>query len=310
MAIPNRLIFIWFGREFPYGNILALRSAQKQCRPDEILLVVDHPNEVLGCLGSLAEWPEMKIVRASPDWFEDLPPGGTLASEVFEKSSHAPTKSNLLRLAVLYHSGGVYLDFDTITVRDLSPLRQGEGFFGLERVVFPFSFLARKNPLKWISAGLLLLLRELCARLPGGWKIFRRMEGMYPLAANNAIFGFEPRHPFLARCFLNLTAVPRAQLYRRFRLGTHLLQEVSQNQSGQTISAHPPSAFFPLGPEISNHWFLPGTAKSLPKMISDQTFIVHWYNSVESRFLKEPLTRDWLSKHEDSAIAELVRRFC
>lgn len=54
VMIPHRLIFIWFGRSFPYGNLLALRSARKGFTPDEVLLIVDDPDMVMSTLEDVA----------------------------------------------------------------------------------------------------------------------------------------------------------------------------------------------------------------------------------------------------------------
>lgn len=314
MAIPNRLFFIWFGRSFPYGNLLAMRSARKQCRPDEIVLIADAVDAVREKLGSqpgdVGAWPELRVVEANESWFDGLPHGGEIARQVFTQSKHAPTRANLLRLAALHKLGGIYLDFDTVTVCDLSSLRVGSAFFGLEHVVFPRAFYQNRNPLKWVTAGLRLAMRDMFARLPGGWQYFRSIEGAYFAAANNAVLGSEAGHGFLAHCFDLIANVPEAERFVRFRLGTHLLQEASSSVSQYSdVNALPPQVFYPLGPEISNHWFRPGTASQLDQMLLPTTQVVHWYNSVEGRYLKQPLDEGWLAAHADTAMAELVRRF-
>src|SRR5690606_8045368 len=159
---------------------------RKHCRPSEILLLADHPDRIKEQLEDCAHWPELRVAAASADLLAGLP-AAEVASGVFAHSGHAPTKANLLRLAELYHRGGIYLDFDTITIRDLAPLRHMGGFCGEEPVVFPLVFLDRRNPLKWPRAAALLALRELFARMPGGWRAFRRVEGLYDKALNNAI---------------------------------------------------------------------------------------------------------------------------
>lgn len=47
----------------------------------------------------------------------------------------------------------------------------------------------------------------------------------------------------------------------------------------------------------------------LDDMIFADTRIVHWYNSVEERFLKTKLDRAWFEQHPDTAFAEMVRRY-
>jgi Glycosyltransferase sugar-binding region containing DXD motif len=313
MAIPNRLFFIWFGRSFPYGNLLAMRSARKQCRPDEIYLIADTVDAVREQLGNqpgdVGTWPELRVVEANETWFDGLPAGGEIARQVFAQSKHAPTRANLLRLAALHKLGGVYLDFDTVTVRDLSGLREASAFFGLEHVVLPRAFYQSRNPLKWVTAGLRLAARDVCARLPSGWRFFRALEGAYFAAANNAVLGSEAGHAFLAHCFALIARVPEAERFVRFRLGTHLLQEATLQSAASGVRVVPPAVFYPLGPEVSNHWFRPGTAAQLDHMLLPSTQVVHWYNSVEGRYLKQALDESWLVAHADTAMAEMVRRY-
>jgi hypothetical protein len=309
MSIPNRLIFIWFGKNFPYGNYLAMQSARRQCQPDEILLLCDQPDAIRPHLGPAAEWPELKLLPADVSWFEDLPAGTETVRAIFEKSRHPPTRANLLRLACLYRHGGIYLDFDTVTLRDLEPLRHHSGFCGEEHLVLPLADLPRANPFKWARAGVLLALRDLFARLPSGWKTFRLFEGLFSSAANNAVLGAQAKHPLLTWCFQRIQDLPQNQWHRRYRLGTHLLQEAVASGCDPTFQALPPRAFFPLGPEVSNHWFRPGTAAHFLEMAGSDTWVVHWYNSVEARYLKQPLTAHWVAQHSDTAMAEMVRRF-
>ncbi len=314
MSVPNRLIFIWFGNRFPYACKLALRSARKQCRPDEILFLAGNPEAMVSSqidgLDDIAAWPELKVEKADGRWFEGLPEGGDLARELYARSASPASKANLLRLAILYQVGGIYLDCDTITVRDLSPLRDLRGFAGMETVVFPAQFRKWKNPGKWPLAGARLGMREVLARMPSGWRGFRFLERFYFQAANNAVLGAEAGHPFLAECFAALGSIPEKDRLRRFRLGTHLLQEMTENRSRDDFTLLPSGHFFPLGPEISNHWFFPGTARQVSELLRSETSVVHWYNSVEHRFLKQEITPAWVAEHLDTGFSELVRRYC
>lgn len=336
--IPQRLIFIWFGPAFPYGNLLALRSARRGFTPDEILLIVDDPDAVMNTLEDLApdirQWPGLTVRRADTSWFEGLPHVDALAADLFGKGLSPATKANLIRLAALYKLGGIYLDFDTITLGphasaphrpDPRALFAASAFCGAEPLALPASLFDSRNPLRWAAAGVRLATRQLCAHLPGGWKFFRTFEGLYPAAPNNAILGAEAGHPFLETCFRLMAELPAAERVKRFRLGTHLLQRAVAATTTRSapspqglhtpprsrdLHVFPPPHFYPLGPEISAHWFKPGTAAHLDDMLRPETTIVHWYNSVESRLGGGALTRGWVETHGDTAFAEIVRRWC
>jgi hypothetical protein len=314
--IPNRLIFIWFGSRFPYGNALALRSARRLFKPDEILLIAGDVESVRAGLGqwgiSETEWTELRLEAAGPEWFDGLPHAAELARTLF--TSRPPlspaTRANLIRLAALYKRGGVYLDFDTITVRDPAPLLAKGGFCGTESLALPAGLFHSVNPLRWAAAGLRLGARQLLANIPGGWRLFRPLERLYAAGANNAVIGAQAGHPFLETCFRLMAALPAGERRRRFRLGTHLLQKAVDTGPLHDFEVLPTRYFYPLGPEISSHWFKPGTAERLDEMLLPDTYIVHWYNSVESRFLKQELTPEWVARHPDTAMAEMIRRFC
>lgn len=329
--IPPRLIFIWFGKSFPYGNLLALRSARRWFAPEEILLIAEDPEALRDKLEECAAWPELRLMEADTGWFEGLPHGADeIAREVFAKGLSPATRANLIRLAALYKLGGIYLDFDTITLgpteshpaRDPRALFTREGFCGAEPLALPAALFGSRNPFKWAAAGVRLGARQVCANLPGGWKLFRAVEGLYPAVPNNAVLGATARHDFLDLCFRLMAELPAAERVKRFRLGTHLLQRAAAAHTRRTplqpprtgdqqgFDILPPPHFYPLGPEISAHWFRPGTAKHLDEMLRPETTIVHWYNSVESRLGGGALTRGWVETHGDTAFAELVRRHC
>lgn len=334
--IPNRLFFIWFGARFPYANLLALRSARRGFKPSEILLIGDDPEGLKDKLGEAATWPELRLLKADASGFDGLPHDvDAIARDLFAKGLSPATKANLIRLAALYKRGGVYLDFDTITLhgedefggRDPARLLQRSGFCGAEPLALPADLFASRNPLRWMAAGARLAARQVFAYVPGGWRAFRALEGLYPPAPNNAVMGAEAGHPFLDLCFRMISELPPGERVKRFRLGTHLLQRAvaryrSEQPGRKDWTGHvgppenrpfdvlPPTCFYPLGPEIAAHWFKRGTAKRLDAMLRTETTVVHWYNSVESRLWGRALTPEWLARNPDTAFAEMVRRYC
>jgi len=133
----------------------------------------------------------------------------------------------------------------------------------------------------------------LCAKLPEPDRAFRPIEGAYPQAVNNAVLGACRHNRVLARALERIPTLSQEAQLRRFRLGTHLMQEVTGNQSSPDMEVLPPAAFYPLGPEISIAWFRPGSAERLESLVGPDTYLVHWYASLESR-LDHPLDRQWI----------------
>lgn len=140
-----------------------------------------------------------------------------------------------------------------------------------------------RRPLAYSAGVLRSSVRAVLARVPRGYKAFRRIEKFYPLAANNAVLGARPGHPFVLELLTRALALPRERALRRFALGTHLLQAALEEYRGDDVEVLGPSAFYPLGPGISQHWFRRGARASLWEVLAPDTRVVHWYASLRTR---------------------------
>jgi hypothetical protein len=301
------LIFIWFGSRIPFGGLVAVRSAVRSCRGAEVLLLHEGLDPSSPGARAIEAEPGVRLERAGVEWFRDLPGGGRIPRRLYEELPSATARSNLLRLAVLWKLGGIYLDMDTIVVRDLAGLGRREGFCGLEHVALPEDLFRSLNPARWAAAGARLAAREACARMDRGVGIFRRMEHRYHLAVNNAVLGSRPLNPFLARTFEEVSAMPPGLRMRRWELGTHLLQRMTGNRSVAGMDVLSPGYFYPLGPEISVHWFRRGSAARLGELLAPETHVVHWYSSVEKRVGVERIDEDYVRQGRDeTAFARLA----
>jgi hypothetical protein len=307
--IPSRLIFIWFGSHFPWENVTAIRSAIRVNQPQEVYLLHQGLSEDLPELREFLQLPCFKFIEADQSWFQGLPDHG-VTWELFQELKSPASRANLLRLAVLWKVGGVYLDTDTISIRDLQPLREKhQGFIGVEPVALPREYFESNNPWRHIPTGLKFAWRELCARVPGGVSLFRPIEPFFHSSVNNAVIGSIPEHPIIKKAFETIYHMDPEKQRKRFRLGTHLMQDVTANKSQEDFKVFPAEYFYPLGPEISAQWFRHGTNSQVDKFTTNQTYVVHWYNSVEARFLKEKLSQNWVDNHPHTAFSQLVRDY-
>lgn len=306
--IPNRLVFIWLGKKLPWSAGIAIRSACQVQQPQEIVLY----HEGLEFSGEgwdlVQRLPQLKVVPIDDSLFAELPDSG-FCLQLFHELKSPATRANLLRLAVLYRWGGVYLDTDVIAVQPWDDLLSLSGFCGVEPVALPAHLFGSFNPIHWVVCGMRFAWRELCTRLPKGEQWFRIFEGHFAMAANNAVMGSEPGNPVLQKAFTLIAQMDPQIQRKRFRLGTHLLQQLTGNRSSPHMTVFPSNYFYPVGPEVSCHWFRKGSAHRLEQMIYPETKVVHWYNSVEARYLKEPLNAHWVDRNPTTAFAELVRRF-
>ncbi|MGL1902751.1 MAG: glycosyltransferase [Fibrobacterales bacterium] len=307
--VPNRLIFIWFGSSFPLANQIAIKSAIHHCKPDETLLIQEGLTLDTEGIRELVEEHGVTLMDADASWFTDLPPGGNTALQLFNTLTSPASRANLLRMASLFKLGGIYLDMDTITTKSLDSLRTLDGFIGTETVALPGSLFHSKNPLKWIAAGLRMAARELCVRIPYGYQLFKLIEPLYHQAVNNAVIGSKPGNPVWVTAFDTIEQMPQDERLKRFRLGTHLMQGLTGNRTIPNMTVFNFRYFYPLGPEISAFWFKSGYANQLNTMLRKETYLIHWYNSVEKRFLKQTIDREFLATHNNSPFYTMVKTY-
>jgi hypothetical protein len=167
-----------------------------------------------------------------------------------------------------------------------------------------------RHPLVQLRAVALGGVRDVLRRAPEGWRAFRRVERLYPRAVNNAVIGSAQGHPFVQGLLEAMTRVPPERRHVPFALGTHLLQDRVALWPGADLVVQPPPVFYPLAPEISEHWFRRTRRLSLDAVLDPTTRVVHWYASVRTRAIVPRIDRDWVSSHAlDIPLAALAARF-
>lgn len=282
--IPNHFHFIWFGNSLPDFARIAIASALAKNPEstatlwhgaglqtpqgkdfDRLVLQEIAPHELLTKLGERSDIDADQLL------------------DVYLRLSQPAARANVIRMVVLFLFGGIYLDTDTLTVRDLAPLRQLGAFCGEEPTLWPAG-TALLDP----RAILLGEVRRACALVPKGYRLHKHMLRYHTMAANNAVLGAAPSHPFLADMLRRTVAMPPAEQLRRYRLGTHLLQDAlraytpASNHPADEIRVLSSDHFFPLGPEVSRHYLkrYSNPAAVFKELISESTFVIHWYASV------------------------------
>ena len=188
---------------------------------------------------------------------------------------------------ILSLEGGVYLDLDTVTVGSLRDLcAEAEAFCGEERIVFPGQVRHSRNPAVQLLAQIRNGVRDVLGYVPHGWAIFRAVEGFYPRAVNGAVLASAPRGRFVTRALERLVELSPQVQTRSCGIGPHLIQEMAEKFSRPALAIHPPPVFYPLGPELSRHWFYlrEGQAR-LERVLLPGTRVVHWYGSVGNQKL-------------------------
>ncbi len=298
--IPSIAHFIWFGAQFPWVNALAIRSLASRGGFQRILL--HHADDLSGS----PWWPELlnlknfTPLRLDPEatLLATGPLGPNLVA-LYRRLSQPAARANMIRAALLATHGGVYLDLDTVTLDALTPLREEAAVFcGEEHLALPGAVTRSRSPVVLAKAGIKLALRDVFRRAPQGHKAFRKVEHRYPTAVNNAVIGARPGHPIILDLLQRMVTMDPDRQLVRYALGTHLLQEVvAARRDDPELKIHPPGVFYPLSPEISEHWFRMGDKPRLFEILRAETRVVHWYASVRTRDLTPRIDPDYVRKH-------------
>lgn len=309
--IPPVAHFIWLGPAWPWTHLLAVRSAARRGGFERIVVHRSDDSDGSPWWDETLREPGVEARRLEPGAvFGATGERALQLADLYSRLSEPAGRANVLRAAILWAEGGTYLDVDTVTVRSLTPLRERAGVFcGAERLVFPGHVRRSLDPRVRAKALALTALRDAFRRMPDGWKWFRLIEGSYPTAANNAVFAAEPEHAFVGDLLDRMLAVPAKRQTVRFALGTHLLQTAVREYARRDLEVHEPEVFYPLGPEISEHWFrMRDELPPLDEVLLEDTRVVHWYASVRTKRPAAQLEPGWVRANAGRQLISALAR--
>ena len=158
----------------------------------------------------------------------------------------------------------------------------------------------RAPPLRWGRSLALDLIRKAMRRRAGGWKGFRHIERFYYRGLNNAVMGAEPNSSLFDRYLRAMLTVKPERLKEAYALGPDLLQDVVADDGPADLVVHDPKVFYPLPPEISEHWFRPTEDVRLDAVLSAETRVVHWYASVRTKSRVALIDPVSIAQHRDN----------
>ena len=309
--IPPRVHFCWIGRQLNWACAFALLSAAAHAGMEVVLHHTDELEEG-AVLTALRATPKLRLERI--DARACLAEAGARLGlsdalcALYLNLAKPVQGADVLRAAILYMHGGIYLDLDTITVASLRPLLYAVQFVGTEYIVWPhwvrtsrsWAVLAKHLALDGLRSGL-----RLC---PGGWRGFRHVEHWYFKGVNNAAMGAQAGAPLFAAYLTAMVALPPTRQSQPYALGPDLLQSLAGQFSGPELVIHEPGVFYPLAPEISTHWFRAGAAR-LDLALQPQTLVVHWYASVRSAPYTALIDPEYVRAHRHTQLySALVSR--
>ena len=313
MSIPARAHFIWIGSHLPWAYVFAILSAAECGGLDEVVL---HHTDTLGDgpeLVALRRCGGVELRRIDP--LEILRRVGTARGDgvrlatLYQRIESPVMKSDLLRTAILHAHGGIYLDLDTVITRSLRPLLADRQFVGCEQIVWPEFVRASHSPPLWGRSLLLDVLRKPLRRVAPGWKLFRSIERFYYRGINGAVMGAEPRSDLITAYLRRLASFEGDERIGAYAVGPDMLQTLVAGYAGGDLRVHPPDVFYPLPPEISEHWFHRRRKVDLNAVLSPATRVVHWYASVRTRALVELIDPAYIrAKQQHQFYSALVSR--
>lgn len=312
--IPACVHFCWIGSKLPWAYVFAILSAAERSDLPEIIL---HHTDVLedgAELRALENSPRVRLSRLDPFEYlaqveRALGAGGELAA--LYRSLNSPVmRTDILRAAILYMQGGIYLDMDTITVASLKPLLDKPQFVGSEFIVWPHSVRVSTSPSVWARHLTLDIARKILRHLPNGWRSFRRIEKFYFRGVNNAVMGAQARAPLFYDYLQAMIAMGPKRQVQAYGLGPDLLQEVVDRHRGGDLTVHGPEIFYPLPPEISEHWFRIGGDVRLSEVLFEETRVVHWYASVRTKSRVVQITPEYVREHQDRQLYSALVCHC
>ena len=137
--IPQNFFYYWTGPDFFYPNILSVKSVLKNENSPEIKIYYNHPIATMSPR-RLAYWEYLKTLPVQFEEFDidnfklDFLPDTFY--EVFKNYIMPPINkyrhfhiSDIARDFILYKFGGVYQDFDTLTIKSLDPFLEQYDYY-------------------------------------------------------------------------------------------------------------------------------------------------------------------------------------
>ena len=310
VLIPNKYFYIWSGNSFPYLNLLAVKSLLLAEPNATVVVFIVGPEPQNENFENLRVLERVSVVGIEPEnIFSQLPSDIKGVGTIFHKipESSASARSNILRYALLYLNGGVYLDFDTVVTRSLSGLAGHQCFIGEEnvwvgdedRVAGKWWVCIYPRNLFWLTSW--LLRRADSAWFSGKLQMSRRLKGTDAVWSkqqpNNAVMGAVAESPFIRELLL---ACLDADFTVRYATGPTLISQVAMNFP-QLVSVLPADYFYSVAPGESFRFFSDQTL-TLPS----EAYLIHYAASNHKKLIPTiDATCAW-TRSTGTVMAELI----
>ncbi len=247
----------------PYHCRLAVESALVAVPDSTVEFHIVGRPPVSGHLAYLEQHPQVRVHhRPLEEVFATCPGGADPYLAIADRVGPIgpAALSNLVRLAVLYRDGGIYLDTDVIVLAPITPPSEGRALVGCEQVwalnravvgsgLTPGA-VVRSIP--WASTRALARVDSRLARGRGRLaERIREPAGSVRTQVNNAVIVAPPRSPFVGRSLQRARLIDPA---KRFALGPHLLDDVARDHP-RDVEIAQPHRFYAIPPGQSFRCF-------------------------------------------------------
>lgn len=285
----QHFFYIWSGTDFPFANLISVSLTLKH-HPDaniDVYVVGEPP--LTAWFAVLEQIPQVNIrVISGTDIIGLLPKRMHAVGATFNNlapKAHS-ARSNILRYAILYLYGGVYLDFDVLLLRSMDSLMQYEAFAGEEMVwaddevrlrgnkslyLAPRNILwALSHAVMWCDSHLSRGLLRTASLLSPTFKAWSTYQ------MNNAVMGSAVGADFIEDL---LVGAIESDASIRYATGPTLIERVARTFSAP-FTPLSSSSFYSVPPGQSYRFFF-DHALELPK----SAFGIHYAASNHSGFM-------------------------
>lgn len=289
---PRHAHFLWTGGGFSLAHRLAIES---------LLLTNPGWRATLHLIDEYARTAELERVRADPrvavrersarevlqevQHVPELAAGALWATYQRIPAKAASARSNLVRYAILWLEGGVYLDLDVLVLRSLEPLLDPPATLGTELVWRADAARVAGERSWWMvpptlafAAAIALCRTEGALRVRAPASLHRGLERWWSEAQpNNAVIAAVSQARFLGEL---LARAPHVDATVRFRLGPTLVTEAARAHP-ELVRLLPPEVLYCVPPSQSFRFF---RAPAMP--IPEQALLLHYVSSNHRRELR------------------------
>jgi len=293
--IPRNFFLYWVGQEFYYVNYLCIETLLKTNKVDRCEIYYEEEPLQNKYWDALKKAKNIRLIKVN--YTELLKSAGKTRKEFSDFFANpkiaAATKGNFFRLLVLYCYGGVYLDFDTITLRDFGPLLKTD-FFAAYQDWYVVNNAVVGATRKAPAINTLLNHIAACFDTPQQEDKINRLSigpDMF------TIFLF-PKSLLGKAAWRMLRCIDGFKLSMRLLGFVRLLSKLTRNQKGD-YQVYPRSFFYMYSWDEWKKIFQ-------PNLLPRDAFVIHYWNGSSHNFTSK--IDETYIKNSDSLYAHAVRK--